>query len=271
MAAGIALVLGALTAGEARADAYAYAFQQVGSFSFTGATVGALQTLASTSAVQGNGAIPTNVSGDVQSFDPAQAYVGPGPVPPPNTYSQVGAVNPDYVRGDADIALNFSTIRNVAEGFLTPPGTSNSSGQWSVSAPITLATAGTVSLSFSYTNALEVILNGGPGIASASYQFGFTISQGSTVIAEFSPTEVNSGASLTSPGTVTQPSTSGSLTLSTALGAGTYQATITGSEKVFLTQQPAIPEPSSVVLLGSGIVLALGCSLRRSRKPHLAA
>jgi len=271
MAAGLALVLGALTAGEARADAYAYAFQQVGTFSFSGATVGALQTLASTSAVQGNGAIPTNVAGDVQPFDPAQAYVGNLPIPGQNSYSPVGAVNPDYVRGDADIAANFSLIRNVAEGFLTPPGTSNSSGQWSVSAPITLTAPGTVSLFFAYTNALNVVLTGGPGVASASYEFGFTISQGNSVITSFSPTQVNSGASLTSPGSVSQAQTSGTVTLSTALAAGTYQATITGSEKVFLTQQPAVPEPSSVVLLGSGLVLALGCSLRRLRKPHLAA
>jgi hypothetical protein len=266
------LALSALLAGEARADSYAYSYQQLSNFGFTGATVGTLSTSTSTSAVQGSGAIPSGVDGDVQPLDAREAYVGNPPTPAQNLFTPpVGQVNPDYTRGDVLIAVTpIFTISNVAEGYLTPAGAGNSSGQWSVTAPITITgSPSAVTLSFNYTNALQVILTNSPGLASASYEFGFTITTlGGALVFSSTPDAVNNGISLVAPGSQSQPTATGTLAITSgALQPGTYNATITGSEKIFLGQTAVIPEPASAIMLGSGLALALGCTLLRGRKP----
>jgi len=267
-----AIALVATLAGEARADSYAYATQSLNTFAFsglpTGSTVGSFTTQASDAALNAQGATPSGIAGDTSETDPAAAYVGNPPIPAQNLFTPVGAVNPDYSRGDSQIAAGAVSVSTVAEGLLTPPGRETGSGSYSFSRQVTLTSAGTVTLAFNYTNDLNAFLTGFVGLASASNAFNFTITTvgGTTILFSSSPSAVNNSVSLTTPSTsdITPGSGSVSITSST-LAAGTYVSSITGNSKIEVTQS-IIPEPSSVVLLGSGLLLGLGTAVRRTRK-----
>jgi len=272
MASATAIVLTTIMAGDVQAASYGYAFQNTSGFTFSGASIGTLTTQTSTSAQSAAGAIPSGLAGDIEPMDALQAYVGNPPVPGQNVFTPVGPSNPDYARGDVLITPAFS-ISNVAEGFLTPPGAATATSAWTVSAPITLSASGTVTLGFNFSNALNVSLTDGPGLASANYSFNFTIadSGGTTVLFSSAPTTVNNSVSLTLPGSINIPTSTGTVSItSSTLAAGTYIASISGSETIDI-RQTAIPEPSSVVLLGSGLAIGLGCCVRRIRQAHSAA
>jgi len=272
-----ALALLATLAGEARAASYAYATQSLNTFAFSstpaGATIGTLTTQASTSAVNTGGAIPSGVAGDTAAFDPAAAFVGLGGGPGQNVFTAVGPSNPDYSRGDALITSPGFATSTVGEAFMTPPARETGSGSFIVSAPITLTQAGTVTLTFNYTNDLNIFLTEGPGLASASNSFNFTITtlSGTTILFSSAPTAVNNSVSLTSVGSNDISPGAGSISITSGvLAAGTYNASISGASKVEVNQV-LVPEPSSVVLLGSGLVLGLGAAVRRGRKARSAS
>jgi hypothetical protein len=200
----LGLVATAVMAAPARADLYGYAEQTTNNFSFTGATIGALSPGTSSSAVQT--AVPGGFEAHLGIMDVLQSYVGPGPRPAENTFTPIGLVNPNYVRGDALITPTFS-ISNVAEGYLVGPGQSTGSGAWSVTAPITVAANGTVTLSFDFANQIHVLNTGSPsGAVTASYTFEFSIAAiGGTVLFDSAPGEVNGTAGLTSAGEIFVP------------------------------------------------------------------
>jgi len=278
----LALIAGA--PGSASADVYAFAQQALTGFTFTGATVGAVVVSTSSSANQ-NG-VPsgseTHLGGATIPSDTLQSYVGLPPRPAENNFGQVGQVNPDYVRGDALISAPFST-NNVAEGFLAHPGNSTGTGGWTATAPITVAAGGsTLSLSFSFSNLLKVIIDTNHGLVNqagtANYTFLFVVrdAAGNVVFNSTSQAAqsalVNNGVSLTAPGSVFAPPSglpaTGSVTFTTGtLGAGAYQATISGAETVSLSAAaPTVPEPASLVLLClGGVGFAAIYRIRRSK------
>jgi hypothetical protein len=260
-----ALVLLAGLPGEARANFYAYAVQQTSGYTFTGATVGTLTPLTSTSAAQVSGIISGAVAHS-GTLSPGQSYVGlAGTAPLPLTFTPKGLVDPDYARGDSLITAApaaFGT-NNVAEAFMIGPGNSAGSGSWAVSAPITLTAAGVLTLGFNFTNQLTLLHTGSPfpGTVAADFSYTFTVQNAAgAVVFTNSPAAINSNASLTIPGSINLPG-SGSITISTTtLPAGTYTGTIAGSEHTFIN---SVPEPGSMGLLLIGLGALVGVGFRK--------
>lgn len=270
---GLGRVLGAAAAllvglfglvGEARAAFYAYSVQQTSGYTFTGASVGPVSPNTSSSSAQM--ASPTGFDSHVGTLDALEAFVGPGGKPPENTFTPKGMVDADYSRGDALLTQGPFTTNNVAELFLAGAGNAQGAGAWSASAPITLSSSGAVSLTFDFTNQLSVVNTGAPfpGTVQASYTYNFNIQDaGGTVVFSSSPTAVNRSISLISPGSTTLPG-AGTVTITSGtLAAGTYTATISGSENVFASAVSPVPEPSSCVLLCLGGLSALTLARRR--------
>lgn len=252
-------------AGEVRAGFYAYAVQQTSNYTFTGAQLGTLIPLSSTSSAQVGS--PTGSEAHVGGFDSLQSYVGPAAGrPAENTFTPVGQVNADYARGDALVTsapAAFGT-NNVAEAYLAGAGSSSGSGSWAVSALITLSTSGVVTLAFDYTNRLNIVNTGSPfpGTVTADYLYAFTV-QDSTgaVVFTSSPTALNRSISLSSAGSVDLPG-SGSISIATGvLGPGTYTSTISGSEHTFITS--TIPEPSAIVSAGIAVAAMAGVGIKK--------
>jgi len=261
-----AVALLAILGGEARASFYAYAVEQTNTYTFTGATVGALTPLSSTSSAQVGS--PSGSEAHSGTFDALQSYVGPiAGRPAENTFTPLGQVNPDYARGDALVttAPAAFTTNNVAESYMVSAGgNSAASGSWAVSAPITVSTAGAVTLTFNYTNQLTVIHTGVPGgTVAADFGYTFTIRDSTgAIVFTSSPNALNANASLIAAGSISTPG-SGTISITSGtLAVGTYTASIAGSEHTFIN---SVPEPSSCVLLGLGGLGALGLARRRGR------
>jgi hypothetical protein len=271
-AAALALLSG--LAAEARASVYSYAYQSLDNFTFTGATIGDLTFGTNNSAiVQGGNTPAPNSTATIGILDAPQAYVGNPPAPAQNTFFPgAGPVNADYARGDSLITQAPFSTTNVAEGFLNTIGSmAAATGTWNVSAPITLAASGAVTLSFDFENLLRVVNTGPIGsTGSAAYSFTFTIrNDAGVVVFSASPDAVNKTISLTSLGTVQLPPSgvpaTGSVTITSGtLDAGNYTASITGTENVFLT---VVPEPSTLAL--TGVPVALGLVLAGWRRRRL--
>jgi len=249
--------------GEARANFYAYSVQQTSGYTFSGATVGTLTPLSSTSAAQvGN---PSGNEAHTGGLDALQSYAGPAAGrPAENTFTALGQVNPDYARGDALVTAPPSAFgtNNVAEAYMIGPGNSAGSGSWAVSAPVVLTTGGALTLTFNYTNRITLVNTGSPapGAVAADYGYTFTIQNAAgAVVFTSSPSAINNNLSLGTTGSIDLPG-SGSISItSTTLTAGTYTATITGSEHTFIN---TVPEPTSVASATIGLALVAGVALR---------
>jgi hypothetical protein len=262
LGAALALMLGSPVT--ARADYYGFAEQTISNLVFTGATVGTVATGSQSNASQVG--VPNGSESNVAVLDALQSFVGPTARPAENTYTPVGPVNPDYVRGDSQIT-GAGTLNAVAEGFKRALGTSAGSGSVSLSAPIVVSTTGVVTLTFNYANLVSVFQtnNGGSVAAGVSFDFNIQNSAGVSVF-DSAPGVLNNSLSLTSPGSATTPG-SGTISISTTLAAGTYQATLIQGARVFIN---AVPEPSSVALLGVGGLSAF-LLVRRTRRLHQLA
>jgi len=197
--------------------------------------------------------------------------VGTG-APAENTFTPKGQVNPDYIRSDSLIGAPFTT-NTVAEGFMgSLSGISIGQSSTSVSAPITVAAPGTVTLSFTANGNLTTTITGPlPASAQASFAFNFTIQNAAGVIVFSStPDSVNQSISQNTIGTSTISDVNTPVTIiSGQLAAGTYTASITQTSRVFLTQNAVVPEPSSLLMGGMAFGVlggVLGWRNRRSTR-----
>jgi hypothetical protein len=250
----------------ARASFYAYAVEQTNTYTFTGATLGAFSPLSSTSSAQVGA--PSGSETHSGTLDALQSYVGPiAGRPAENTFTPLGQVNPDYARGDALVTTPPSAIttNNVSESYMVSAGgNSAAAGSWAISAPITVTTAGAVTLGFNYTNQLTVIHTGVPG-GSVAADFGYTFtirdSTGAVVFTS-SPNAINATTSLTAVGSISTPG-SGTISITSGvLAVGTYTMSIAGSEHTFIN---SVPEPGSIALMGIGMAGMVGYAIRRRK------
>ena len=276
--AALALVAGWNNA--SRADvAYGYAQQQVNNIIVSGAGIAnATTTGTSTSA-----AAALNGSG-VSKNDPTdtpQAYVGAAPPAAQNFFSKYavaggGPQAGDFSRGDALIASSnlFTTgsnTNNVAESYVTSPGSglATGTGSWSISGSFTAPTTTSVNVAYSWANDIIASVTGN-GSASASFKVTISIKDQHGHEVDATPVELNTALSAPPNGVELITSGTGSATLSlSSLTAGDiYGIAISGTELSSAILISSVPEPGPMVLAGlsGAIALAFGAFRGRNRK-----
>ncbi|WP_337175434.1 EDSAP-1 family PEP-CTERM protein [Paludisphaera sp.] len=268
----VALAMGLVAAGvpETRADVYAYSRQTLSDLVVGGTTVSSLTTSTQDSATL-NGSGPANSD----PTDAPQAFVGAGALNPgENVFTQAGALgSPTFARGDVLWAGAAGGASTVAEGSVINTASASASASYTLTAEFSLAADGAVDLSFDFENsAIVQFLGSYLGLAAADFNSNLTIiitdSSGAVVFDE-SPDELNTSLSLTAAGSLSD-GTSGTFTFDVGtLVAGDYTATLSGSSEIALRQ--AVPEPSSVILMGCGVMAAVGFGVRRARRARVEA
>ncbi len=199
-----------------------------------------------------------------------QAYSGPGPAPA-STFSPVGIGNFTGVRADTAIGANTgsgSSVSNVAEGYGNLLG--NSNGQ--DSAAITFTYTGTGNpLTISFTDAVAlnaVTTAAGGGSAQASVQDTFQINGdgNSAFYSPFGTSGIQGIGSADGVGSSpTSFTNSYSFTTDFNLAAGfVYSITLNSLSRVVITPSIPVPEPGSLVVLGTALI-GLGAVLRRKK------
>jgi hypothetical protein len=255
--AGVAVAAAAIGwAAPARAAVTAFSLQQTSGYSLTGGALGLFSPNTSTSAAQT--AVPSTFEAHSGLADALESYAGPlAGRPPENTFTKKGQTTPDYSRGDTLINIVNPASNDVAELYLTSLGNSSGSGAWSVSAPLTLTSSGSVTLGFSFNNELQVINDGG-GTAQAKYSYNISIQDANGVtVFDNSPTVVNRSMSLATAGAFDVVSSGSAAVTSGTLPVGTYVITLSGNESVF-GNLTVVPEPAALSVIALGCVGLLG-------------
>jgi hypothetical protein len=273
----IALVL--FLAPPARADfGYAYAEQSItGLQLFTGVTNPTVtgSSSSASAAINGSGT-STN-----DPLDTKQAYLGAAPPASQNFFSHYssfdgGTQAGDFTRGDALISSLGNLFRspgvsatNVAETFISTGGTGigalgTASGSWTVAGTFT-SNAEVLVATFNFANDLWTNITG-QGVVQAAYQLVFSIKDQHGHEVDASPSVVNLALSSPPPGPeiVTSGAGSASLSLAGLTPGDTFALTITGTETTAV-QLTAVPEPSSICLMGIGLSTAAAARWRRRR------
>lgn len=189
----------------------------------------------------------------------------------PNWLFQPGFTgNGQVPASDANLSLD-----SAAEGLISGVGIGSANSNWTVSGGFTLTSADTVSLLFNYINRLVSFDNATAsevGVADANLDFSLDIrnSLGQSVFGGTPPSYASLLSHTFPPITGSATRNENTLALSSSLGtvnfvspllqAGTYSFSITGNTKVNVS---LVPEPSSFVMMGLGIVAVGGLRIRR--------
>ena len=178
-------------------------------------------------------------------------------VPPSTPLSPAYLFTPGY--GPGNVAID-----SAAEALLTTGGLGSSSSGWTLNGSFTLTSADQVRLSFEFINRLVALSNLTGQVASAVTSFQvFITEQAFPFNTVFQPLAKNYQLSFPLSGSSTLNINGiGNQTTytSSVLAAGNYGFTITGSTNVNVT---VVPEPSSYVMLGLGLVTISGLRFRR--------
>jgi hypothetical protein len=277
VAPAVALVLCLTPA--ARADfGYAFASQTVTNVNVSGPGLSFISTGSSTAdsaALNGSGVSHNNAT------DALQSYVGAAPPSAENNFGKYsstggGTQTGDFTRGDTLLTNAGGLFRsdgfsasNVAETFLNstvsgPGSLGTGQGTWTASGSFT-TTGTSVTVAFNFSNDILAQLTG-QGVVQASFQVVISVKDQHGNEVDASPSALNEALSAPPSGPEITSSGSGSQTLSLAgLTAGdTMSVTITGSEDTSVSLT-AVPEPSSMCLLGVGLASAAMVRFRRKR------
>jgi hypothetical protein len=179
--------------------------------------------------------------------------------------------NPPVVpAADANMSLD-----SAAEGLINGFGVGSANSNWTISGGFTLTSQDTVTLMFNYINRLVSFDNASgveQGVADANLDFSFDIrTPGGQSVFAGSPPSYSALLSHTFPpiagsatrneNTVGITSTLGGISfVSPSLQPGIYSFSITGNTKVNVS---LVPEPSSFIMMGLGIVAVGGLRVRR--------
>jgi hypothetical protein len=239
----------------------------------TGATTG-VNDSANFGAFPGASNSASGVVGTALSV--AQAYSGPGPAPPQNTFTQA-LTSTTGTRGEAFISSGTATtggvgVQNVAEGNGTGSGASGSSTGGNTAA-LTFTVVGTgKAVKLTFSDAISLIASTDPlsnesATSSIANTFEITPQGQTTPIDTFAPGALNANVASQNgvPPTNTDSGTFSESHTTPILANGvTYTISFISTANENITPSIAVPEPVSLVMLGSGL-LGLGAIRRRRR------
>jgi hypothetical protein len=245
----------------AAAALYAYATQQTTTYTVTNASAGLPTVVSSTSASQSAG--PAGSEAHTGGLDAPQSYVGPASArPAENFFGRKGMTTPNYARADTVFTQPPPTPRNVAELYLTAPGSATASGTNTLTLPLAVTTGGPVSITLNYSN-FSVVEHPGTvaGSVQATHAFEVTVEDADGVSVYFAAPNVVNRTTLYDSFGSSQESLSGQVTFTTSvLVPGVYTARFVSTEMV---AAEIVPEPGAA---GAGCGLALLVLRRRRRE-----
>jgi hypothetical protein len=242
----------------ARAAVYAFASEQITNFSLISASSMSANTEGTLTSAQWNGFPSSGFNATTfnnSASDALQASSGPGPFPPQNTFS-ASMLGSQGARGDALTSASspgtFPAFSSVAEARAVDQLGGGSEGRNTSLTTFTLSTAGSVTISLSYAEALQAFTTSLNEFAEANLANTITIrNSAGLLLFNASPQAVNLDCSSANGSQVCNNPQSGTLTVTTTtLPAGSYTLGFRSSSQVNVAGiHTDIPEPSTWAMM----------------------